>query len=644
MIWSLHRSSRGDTPTACNASRKPETAAPTGQHRWTQPRLVMGLVMGLVMSAVITLLLGCSTANSSHSSADAVAEQSAPARTAANAPLVATKINDGALPVAAANALLIHGTHGAIASRSLLASQVGVAVLRDGGNAIDAAVATGFALAVTYPSAGNLGGGGFMVIRLADGTVITNDHREIAPSAATRDMYLDAKGQLVPGLSTASHLAVGVPGTVDGLLDVLQRYGKLPRQQVLAPAIALARDGFALTEDLAQQFNEARAAMQRYPQSLAIFAKADGSDWHAGDRWKQPDLANTLQRVSDLGRDGFYAGRVADDIVAEMRRGHGLISKEDLHTYRSRFREALHGTYRGYDIYTMPPPSSGGVLLLQMLNMLEPYDVRGLGRSNPALVHLMIEAERRAYADRAEHLGDPDFHPVPVAQLIAKHYARFRMRDVNPLKATPSDQIAAGRVPYESPETTHASIVDGAGNAVAYTTTLNLSYGSKIVAAGTGVLLNNEMDDFSSKPNTANSYGLLGRVANEIQPGKRMLSSMTPTIVTRGGKLELVTGSPGGSTIITTVLQVVLNSLDHSMAVDAAVAAPRFHHQWQPDRVIYEADGLDVTTLEQLKAMGHSMMLLPFAGGIGDANSVRVVHGDLQAAHDPRNDGGAAGY
>lgn len=598
--------------------------------RAARRRPLLGLLSALALLAV--LLPGCRvTADAPQSIAAA-----APASAAVAAPGDATA------------ARIVRARHGVVTSRSLIASSVGVDVMRQGGNAIDAAVATGFALAVTYPSAGNLGGGGFMVIRLADGTVITNDHREVAPAAATRDMYLGADGKPVPGRSTRTHLAVGVPGTVDGLLDVLARYGRLTRQQVLAPAIRLARDGFPLTQDLATQFNEERVAMAALPQSLAVFAKPDGTPWAAGDVWKQPDLANTLQRISDLGRDGFYAGPVAEGIVAEMRRGNGLISLDDLRGYRAKYREAIHGTYRGYDVWTMPPPSSGGTLLVQMLNMLEAYDVRGLGRGSPALLHLMIEAERRAYADRAEHLGDPDFHPVPVARLTDKAYARERMADVDPRRATPSSAVGAGRIPYESPQTTHASIVDGEGNAVAYTTTLNLAYGSKIIAEGTGVLLNNEMDDFSAKPDTPNSFGLLGRVANEIQPGKRMLSSMTPTIITRGGKLELVTGSPGGSTIITTVLQVVLNSLDHGLDVGAAVASPRFHHQWQPDRVVVEPDAVSAAAMAELAAMGHVLVPLPFAGGIGDANSVRVLHGEdegeLQATHDPRNDGGAAGY
>jgi gamma-glutamyltranspeptidase/glutathione hydrolase len=595
----------------------------------------LGARLLLATSLLALLLQGCVAGP---------APAAAPATPAAQGAPVVTYDAASAPPAANAQGSIVRGRNGVVTSRSLIASQVGLDVMRQDGNAIDAAVATGFALAVTYPSAGNLGGGGFMVIRLADGTVVANDHREVAPAAATRDMYLDADGKPVPGRSTRTHLAVGVPGTVDGLLEVLARHGRLTRQQVLAPAIRLAREGFPLTADLAGQFNEEREKMKALPQSLAIFAKADGTPWRAGEVWRQPELAATLQRISDHGRDGFYAGPVAEGIVAEMRRGQGLITLADLAAYRSKFRAPIRGTYRGAEVWTMPPPSSGGTLLVQMLNMLEAHDVAALGQGTPALVHLMIEAERRAYADRAEHLGDPDFHPVPVARLTDKAYARERMADFDAARATPSSAITAGRIPYESPDTTHASIVDGEGNAVAYTTTLNLSFGSKIVAEGTGVLLNNEMDDFSSKPDTPNSFGLLGRVANEIAPGKRMLSSMTPTIVTRDGRLELVTGTPGGSTIITTVLQVLLNSLDHRMDIGRAVAAPRFHHQWQPDRVLYEPAAFDEGMLAALRAMGHDVVLLPFAGGIGDANSVRVVDGELQATHDPRNDGGAVAY
>jgi gamma-glutamyltranspeptidase/glutathione hydrolase len=539
-----------------------------------------------------------------------------------------------------------HGKAGMVASRSAIASAVGAGILRDGGNAVDAAVATGFALAVVYPSAGNLGGGGFMVIRLADGTVATNDHREKAPARATRDMFLDEAGNVVPGRSTHSHLAAGVPGTVAGLLDVLERYGTMSRKEVLEPAIRLAKYGFFLNYDLASDFAAEKEAFANDAGSARVFMKKNGSTWSEGERFVQTDLAKTLERIAKQGRDGFYAGRTAALVIEEMQRGGGLIDAKDLAEYRSVWREPIRGTYRGHEILSMPPPSSGGVLLVQMLNALEPYDVGAMGYGSADAIHLMIEAERRAYADRAEHLGDSDFYPVPVARLIDKTYARERFASFDPARASRSADIAPGALPAESPDTTHVSIMDGKGNAVAYTTTLNLSYGSKILVDGAGFLLNDEMDDFSAKVDAPNAYGLVGRVANAIEPGKRMLSSMTPTIVLgRDGQPLLVTGSPGGSTIITTVLQVVVNVVDHGMTLSDAVGMPRFHHQWQPDRVVYEKHGISPDTLAALNARGHAnVVVLPFGRGIGDANSVMSASGELLGMGDPRNAGGAVGY
>ena len=549
-----------------------------------------------------------------------------------------------ALPASPAEPQIVRGEQGMVASRSPIATAVGVDILRQGGTAVDAAVAVGFALAVTYPSAGNLGGGGFMVIRLANGDVVANDHRETAPSQASRNMYLDENGEVIAGLSTASHLAVGVPGSVDGLLAVLAAHGTLSRQQVIAPALRLARGGFALPADLAAQFQRQREAFARYPASTAKFAKADGSAFEPGELFRQPDLAATLARIAEHGRDGFYLGETADLIVAEMARGGGLISHDDLKGYRSVWREPVRGSYRGFDIVSMPPPSSGGILLVQMLNMLETQDLRRLGVGTPATVHLMIEAERRAYADRAEHLGDADFYDVPATMLTDKAYAIRRLADFDANAASRSEDVGAGeRWPEESPETTHASIIDAAGNAVAYTTTLNLGYGAKIVVTGAGFLLNNEMDDFSSKADTANSFGLIGREANAIAPGKRMLSSMTPTIVLREGEPFLVTGSPGGSTIITTVLQVVVNVLDHGMDLGTAVAAPRVHHQWQPNRVVYEAGALLPATLAGLREKGH-VNLMEIGFRLGDANSVMRLGDELIGVADPRNAGSAVGF
>ena len=536
------------------------------------------------------------------------------------------------------------GASGVVASRSPLASDVGIEVMKAGGNAIDAAVAVGFALAVTYPSAGNLGGGGFMVIRLANGDVVANDHRETAPAQASRDMYLDEEGELVAGLSTASHLAVGVPGTVAGLLDALAAYGTLPREAVLAPAVKLAKDGFPLPADLAAQFERQRERFARYPASLRKFTKPGDKPYQVGDTFRQGDLAATLERIAKNGRASFYGGRNADLIVAEMHRGNGLITHQDLMTYRSVWRAPIRARYRGHEVLSMPPPSSGGALLAQMLNMLEPFDIGAMGYGQPATVHLMVEAERRAYADRAEHLGDPDFYDVPLAMLTAKDYARERFSDFDPDLATRSESIGAGALwPEESPETTHVSVIDRAGNAVAYTTTLNHGYGSKIVVDGAGFLLNNEMDDFSAKENTANTYGLIGREANAIGPRKRMLSSMTPTIVLKDGDVAFVTGSPGGSTIITTVLQVVVNVIDHGMDLDEAVAAPRFHHQWLPDRVVFEQGALSAETQSTLVGLGH-VNLAEIAFRIGDANSAAHFGDTLVGVSDPRNPGGAAGF
>ena len=553
--------------------------------------------------------------------------------------LLASAWAQGASPEA------VFGAKGVVASRSAIASEVGAAILRRGGNAVDAAVATGFALAVTHPSAGNIGGGGFMVIRMADGALAANDHREKAPAAAFREMFQDQRGDVIDGLSTASHLAVGVPGSVDGLLSALEKYGTLERREVLRPAVRLARDGFPLPRDTARSVARRQADFARHPASAAIFAKGDGAPYAAGETFRQPDLAASLERVSLHGRAGFYEGETADLIVAEMQRGGGLITHADLTNYRSVWRQPIRGAYRGHEIISMPPPSSGGVLLVQMLNMLEAYDIGAMGFGSAAAMHHVIEAERRAYADRAEHLGDADFHPVPVGQLIDKAYARRRFSDFNPQRASRSDAMGAGAMPVpESPDTTHISVLDKDGNAVAFTTTLNLAYGAKIVAEGTGILLNNEMDDFSAKDNTPNAFGLVGGDANAIEPGKRMLSSMTPTLVVKDGRILLVTGSPGGSTIITTTLQVVMNLIDHGMDLADAVGRPRFHHQWQPDRVIYEPLGFSPDTLAILKAWGHEQLVpLTFGRALGDANSALRGADGFHGMSDPRNAGGAVG-
>ena len=534
---------------------------------------------------------------------------------------------------------------GVVASRSSLASAVGAKIMEQGGNAIDAAVASGFALAVTYPSAGNLGGGGFMVIRLADGQIITNDHREKAPLSATKDMYLDGNKEIIKGLSTRSHLASGVPGTVAGLIDVLEKFGTMPLAKVIQPAIDLAKDGFILPEDIARQLESRTKDFSPYRASMEVFTKA-GEPYKSGELFLQTDLSRTLMRIRQSGKKGFYEGETAELIVQEMKRGGGLISKEDLLAYESVWREPIWGTYRGFEIASMPPPSSGGVLLVQMLNMLENFDIAGLGFGAPETAHAMIEAQRRAYADRSEYLGDSDFYPVPVEKLTDKDYAKERFNDFEVGKAGFSEATGPGLLAKESLETAHLSIIDDLGNAVAYTTTLNLSYGSKIVVDGAGFLLNNEMDDFSAKENEPNWFGLVGRKANAIEPEKRMLSSMTPTIVLKDGEPFLVTGSPGGSTIITTTLQVILNVIDHGMNLSDAVASPRFHHQWRPDRVIHEETAFTTQTKNELLQMGHrNVNIHPgyYGGGIGDANSVMKLPDGFIGVSDPRNAGGAKG-
>lgn len=546
------------------------------------------------------------------------------------------------LPASLLHAEFQRAANGMVSSRSDIASEVGKDILEQGGNAIDAAVAVGFALAVAYPSAGNIGGGGFMVLRTAEGQVYTQDSREKAPLAASRDMFLDNDGNFDRQLSRNSLQATGVPGSVAGLLNALERFGTMSREQVLAPAIQLAEAGFILNEDLASQFQSNLDNFRQYPASLALFSK-NGAAYQAGELWQQPELAETLKLISAYGRDGFYKGPVADMLVASMQANNGLISHQDLENYEPVWREAIHGSYRDYEIWSMPAPSSGGVLLIQMLNMLEPYNLSESGWASAESVHLMVEAQRRAYADRAEHLGDPDFYAVPTAMLTSKAYARQRFADFEPYTASRSDDIGAGSWPQESTQTTHYSIIDAEGNAVAVTTTLNASYGNKFVVPGAGFLLNNEMDDFSSKPNTANSFGLLGGVANEIQPSKRMLSSMTPTIVTKGDEVVLVTGSPGGSTIINTVLQVIVNVIDHGMNIEDAVSSPRFHHQWQPDLIRYESGAISEQALAELRDWGHqgiSRSRFP----LGDANSIKVNGDMLEGVSDPRNDGGTAGF
>ncbi len=531
------------------------------------------------------------------------------------------------------------GRQGMVATSSPEASAVGAQMLKAGGNAVDAAVAVGFALAVTYPEAGNLGGGGFAVVRTPDGAVVTLDHRERAPFAATQDMFLDAEGRLDSQLSLESHLASGTPGSVDGLLVLHERFGKLSRETVLAPAIALARNGFALSETLAGRIQELLPELRHRPASLEKFS-AGGKAYKAGDIWRQPDLAKTLQTISEEGRAGFYSGWVAKAITHEMDQHGGLIRQTDLDAYESVWRDPIHGRYRGFDVYSMAPPSSGGILLTQMLNMLSAYPVGQLQPGSADLIHLMTEVERRAYADRTQHLGDSDFYPVPIQKLIDPRYAKARMESYDPNKASLSRAIRHG-VWQESEQTTHYSVIDGDGMMVALTTTLNSSFGNKWVIPGTGILMNNEMDDFAASTTEANQYGLLGNTANAIAPGKRMLSSMTPTLVLKDNAPVLITGSPGGSTIITTVLQVILNVIDHGQSLTAAVAAPRVHHQWQPDVIDYEQGRLSAAVIADLEARGHTLQA---RSDMGVANSILVTAGQFEGVADARDMGAAAGF
>ncbi|MFC1555070.1 gamma-glutamyltransferase [candidate division KSB1 bacterium] len=507
-----------------------------------------------------------------------------------------------------------------VVSTQKIASEVGTEILKRGGNAVDAAVAVSYALAVVHPTAGNIGGGGFFVIRMPDGEVKTIDYREKAPGKGHRDMYVDTKADtVIAGLSRVGALAVGVPGTVAGTLMALEKYGTMTPEEVIRPAIELAENGFIL------EIPMGGSRFKRFESSNAIFNKPDGSRFEVGERFIQKDLAKTLEIIAEKGRDGFYKGEVADKIVKTMENHNGLITHEDLENYQAVEREAIRGSYRGFEVVSMAPPSSGGICLNQLLNLLERYNIKELGWNTPETVHLVTESERRVYADRAEYLGDPDFVGIPVEKLLSKEYADLRAKSIDPTKATKSSEINHGNPDVstfpESEETTHYSVIDKDGMAVAVTTTLNGGYGSTLVAEGAGFLLNNEMDDFSSKPGTPNMYGLLGSDANAIQPNKRMLSSMTPTILVKDGKPFMVIGTPGGSTIITTVLQVIMNVVDHGMTIQDAVAAPRFHHQWFPDRIDYEREAFSESTINKLNEMGHNLRI---RGSIGDAHGIIV--------------------
>ena len=533
---------------------------------------------------------------------------------------------------------------GMVVGPEQLAAEVGAQILRQGGNAIDAAVATGFALAVTYPRAGNLAGGGFMLIHLADDdreTLI--DYRETAPAAASRDMFLDNEGNLDKQREYFSLQSAGVPGTVAGMLYALEKYGTLTREQALAPAIALARDGIPVSYSLFFEISASAQNLRKNPAAERQFFQPDGSAYAVGDIWRQPDLAWTLSEISEEGINGFYGGEVAQLITTEMESGGGLITAQDLADYRVVERQPVRGTYKDFEIVSTPPPSSGGVHIVQMLNILEGYDLQAMGHNSAAYVHHLTESMKLAYADRSLYLADPDFVDVPVTQLIDKAYAEQQRQRIDSNVATPSVDIAPGQLlGSESTETTHYSVADRFGNVVSNTYTLNFSFGSNIVVPGTGMLLNNEMADFASSPGSANAFGLVQGEANKIEPGKRPLSSMSPTIVFRAGEPWLATGSPGGSVIISTVLQTTLNAMVFDMNIATAAAEPRMHHQWMPD-VLKMEEGFSLDTVRLLQAMGQNVDMA--SRTTGRTNSIMLDEGWLYGSSDTRRPGGwVAGY
>jgi len=557
-----------------------------------------------------------------------------------------------AAPLVAASKQPVRARNGMVASTSEIASRVGVDVMKKGGNAVDAAVAVGFALAVVWPQAGNVGGGGFMLIRLGDGTSEALDYRQVAPLAATRDMYLDANGDVVPRLSLEGHKAVAVPGTVAGFALAHQRHGKLQWADLVEPARRLAAEGFEVDHRLSRSLRSetTQKKMAGSAESQRIFQR-DGRYYEMGETFVQPELARVLERIRDNPRD-FYEGETARLLAADMNANGGLITLEDLRTYVPAIRKPVRGTYRGHEILAMPPSSSGGIALVEMLHMLEGYDLEAMGWHSAQYIHIVVEAMRRAFADRSAFLGDTDFVDVPVDALTSRRYATERRLTIDPKKASPSREAGAGNpAPYESPETTHFTVVDAAGNIVSNTYTLNDSYGAGVTAKGTGILLNNEMDDFTSKVGVPNDYGLIQGEANAIAPKKRPLSSMTPAIVLKDGQPFFAVGSPGGPTIINTVLQVILNVIDFDMTIQQAIDAPRFHHQWLPDEIYWEKFGVNPDTRAALEKMGHRFREIPgmsrtVPGNIGDAQGVMIEAstGMRLGASDPRLGGVPVGY
>lgn len=542
-----------------------------------------------------------------------------------------------------ATAQPVWAKHGMVASQETLASRTGVEILKQGGNAVDAAVAVAFSLAVTLPRAGNIGGGGFMLVHIAkENKTIAIDYREMAPSKAKKDIFLDENGDAVEKLSREHGLAVGVPGTVMGMSLALEKYGTMTLAQVTAPAIKMAQEGISVTPDLAESLAGLKRRMTQWPTTAAIFYKADGSDYQVDDILKQPELAHSLSLIAEKGTKGFYEGETATKLINAVKDAGGIMTLDDLKNYKVVEREPVRGEYRGYEVVSMPPPSSGGVHIIEMLNVLQQFPIDKLGHNTAQTIHLMAETMKHAYADRSEYLGDPDFYKVPVKALTSKDYAQKIASQIAMNKTTPSTEIKPGKLaPYESDQTTHFSVVDKWGNAVSNTYTLNFSYGSGLVAKGTGILLNNEMDDFSAKPGVPNGYGLVGGDANAVEGNKRPLSSMSPTIVMKDGKPFLVTGSPGGSRIITTTLQIIMNVIDHGLNIAEASNAARVHHQWLPDELRVESS-LNRDTISLLEAKGHKVKV---QSAMGSTQSIMVTEQGIFGASDPRHSGSEAiGY
>ncbi|MEE8378718.1 MAG: gamma-glutamyltransferase [Candidatus Aminicenantaceae bacterium] len=548
-------------------------------------------------------------------------------------------------PLACKKEMEVVGRNGMVVSVDQFASQVGIDILKKGGNAVDAAVAVGLALAVTYPFAGNIGGGGFMIIRFPEtGESVAVDFREMAPGQATQDMYLDEEGERERSKSTLGHLAVGIPGTIKGFDLALKTYGRLSWKEVIEPAVRLADEGFALTEDRASSFNSLRERYGNFAELIKIFSKSDGTDFEEGDIFVQQELAESLKQIAEDGPDAFYKGKIADLIVLDMEKHGGLITKEDLANYKAHIRKPLKGNYRGFEIVSMPSPSSGGTALIEMLNILEGFELGTMKRYAPQTIHLIAETMKLAFLDRARHLGDGDFVTLPVERLISKEYAESVRKKIRLDKAVPSEELGEDILTLEKGnDTTHYSVIDSDGLAVATTYTLNNGFGAKVIAEGTGILLNDEMDDFNSKSGYTNDRGSIGTDANLIRPYKRMLSSMTPTLVVKDGKTLMITGSPGGRTIINTVLNIIINVIDFDMNIQDAVAAARMDHEWMPDRLSIEEFVLSKKLVRSLESLGHTLRKVRHQG---DAHSIFIdpISGLYIGAADKRTNGWAIGY